>query len=321
MPCSIPNIDIWLEGFGFFAKKYAPPPQKKKGVGKTSDTHFSHLFVCLSPYLYFIWPWKCLTRLHKIYRVRLSLTVPLVAARQKAAESRNYNSETMRKTLVDRFRQACNGKTPYDWQKDVTESTILVPGHSRNWRRQNLAVGDPIVDGRHKEEDGSCYLAIERTEEEQVRLLHRFDLACLSSAYSDQRKHLHRTTAKGSSDLSFLVDRCLMNDAGHRKQEVPSYYHLSRDVPGAPKVLTAVPIAQIQQDLYGLRSQRGTLYLTVGRKIPQDLQQCQQAAVLLPPVSPIPGCVSYFAAPRSFPSSTRPGCSDEDTIFVNLGKN
>jgi ATP-dependent helicase YprA (DUF1998 family) len=49
----------------------------------------------------------------------------LEAARQKAAETRKYDSEMTRKTLGDRFSRVCDGKTLYDWQMNVTEVLLL----------------------------------------------------------------------------------------------------------------------------------------------------------------------------------------------------
>ncbi|KAJ3553996.1 hypothetical protein NM688_g3333 [Phlebia brevispora] len=49
----------------------------------------------------------------------------LKEARKNARETRGYNSEATRTALTDAFQQACNGKSPYSWQLDITEALLL----------------------------------------------------------------------------------------------------------------------------------------------------------------------------------------------------
>jgi ATP-dependent helicase YprA (DUF1998 family) len=50
---------------------------------------------------------------------------PLIAARAAATERDGYDSVTTREQIKTQFKSACSGKTPYDWQVDVTEALIL----------------------------------------------------------------------------------------------------------------------------------------------------------------------------------------------------
>ena len=86
----------------------------------------------------------------------------LVAASQKAAEASNYDPEHMQKTLEDRFRLAYNEKLA-EGRYQGHLSWNSVPGHNRNWHRQNPAISDTVGDGQHEMENGPHYFTIKRT--------------------------------------------------------------------------------------------------------------------------------------------------------------
>ena len=114
-----------------------------------------------------------------------------VAACQKAAESSNYDSEQMRKTLEDRFRLACNGKTPYDWQKDVTEATFLgilclvIAGTGAG---KTLPLVTPLLMDDTKRKMALIISPLNELEEEQVHLPLRFDPGPLSNTHTQAIK-------------------------------------------------------------------------------------------------------------------------------------
>src|SRR5271170_429266 len=46
-------------------------------------------------------------------------------ARKEASESCGYDSQATRKAIKEKFGAVFNGKSPYEWQIDVTEAIIL----------------------------------------------------------------------------------------------------------------------------------------------------------------------------------------------------
>lgn len=49
----------------------------------------------------------------------------LQKARQNAANSRQYDSDATRAELTKLFELACQGKSPFPWQLDITEALLL----------------------------------------------------------------------------------------------------------------------------------------------------------------------------------------------------
>jgi ATP-dependent helicase YprA (DUF1998 family) len=117
----------------------------------------------------------------------------LESARHKATELRNYDSEQMRKTLEDRFRQACNGKTPYDWQKDVTEAIFLgipclvIAGTGAG---KTLPLVTPLLMDDTKKKMALVISPLNELEEEQVSLELHFDPACLSDVHRPKNSRI-----------------------------------------------------------------------------------------------------------------------------------
>lgn len=49
----------------------------------------------------------------------------LANARTAAENDGSYSSQATREKITQEFQRRCDGKTPYDWQLDVTEALLL----------------------------------------------------------------------------------------------------------------------------------------------------------------------------------------------------